>query len=374
MENSDRKDTSAPPLPVRASRPPIHQQQQQQQSLAAVHHTPSPGRAVRQVQGIETLRPAARENDYVDTRSLPVRKTASSKPKSGKGKTVDLDLLRTPVESCDNLKKADINSTEPPLPPRKNPPGGASICRSNKETPPPLLPRQSRSRLQTDNSMVTVPVVRTKSTPVTSPHHQQHTLPMRSNSHHLQPSVLIITDKPSLASTLRRTNAATGTTNINAAITKQPSSTKPLTTIIDKTTGLPTNSIICNNCGECRCASCTGDRPLPERWLCDGNCRCSADSVVDIASCMCLVKGLYNIRSNSTEDNHINSKSNRQERIHPCDCTPSGGCCARWSGLALLTACFPCLLCYLPMKAGVKCAEACYNSSCCRERGCQCER
>ncbi|KAJ8970637.1 hypothetical protein NQ314_001093 [Rhamnusium bicolor] len=52
-------------------------------------------------------------------------------------------------------------------------------------------------------------------------------------------------------------------------------------------------SIMCPECGRCRCESCQQPRPLPQKWVCNNSCLVSADSVIDYASCLCCVKGLF---------------------------------------------------------------------------------
>ena len=54
-----------------------------------------------------------------------------------------------------------------------------------------------------------------------------------------------------------------------------------------------TDSIICMRCGRCRCAACGTPKALPEVWLCDNCCLCSAESVLDTVSCMCCVKAAF---------------------------------------------------------------------------------
>ena len=53
------------------------------------------------------------------------------------------------------------------------------------------------------------------------------------------------------------------------------------------------DSIICVVCGRCRCNACATPKPLPQTWLCDNSCLCSASSVVDTVTCMCCVKGAW---------------------------------------------------------------------------------
>uniref|UniRef100_A0A8D0JW97 Protein sprouty homolog 2 n=1 Tax=Sus scrofa TaxID=9823 RepID=A0A8D0JW97_PIG len=46
----------------------------------------------------------------------------------------------------------------------------------------------------------------------------------------------------------------------------------------------------CEDCGKCKCKECTYPRPLPSDWICDKQCLCSAQNVIDYGTCVCCVK------------------------------------------------------------------------------------
>ena len=157
------------------------------------------------------------------------------------------------------------------------------------------------------------------------------------------------------------------------------------------------DSIICSECNRCRCQSCRTPRPLPSKWLCGDKCLCSADSCVDYVSCLCCVKGLFYHCGPPTEDDQDPSEERLHRHHHhsrsssrsssskeggggssktcadaPCSCAPGHNRLARWGCLASLSLVLPCLLCYWPLRGGVKVVEMCYQK--CTQHGCQCDQ
>lgn len=309
-----------------------------------------PGRPVR-IHAIGDLVPENKSNDYVDTTTITAAINAPKRPPKvatlKKGKDIEQQENVTnerrehlSLQICKQKSSVTTKGLKSPeLPPRNN-------------RAPPLPPRTVNHGLSRPQQ---------SSLQCNPPSERHRTKTTSSNNRKLQPSVLIITSEPSRFSSgfpsLRRQDKSTAK---NSVVTSQP---QPLTQTLDQS-GALNNTIICRQCGRCRCSHCTGDRQLPERWLCEGNCRCSADSVVDTLSCMCLVKSCFK----SCVDNPDG------QRIDPCLCNESPKCLARWTALAALSICLPCLCCYWPMQLGVSAATACYNSSCCRNRGCNCEQ
>ncbi|KAK5643633.1 hypothetical protein RI129_007478 [Pyrocoelia pectoralis] len=141
-------------------------------------------------------------------------------------------------------------------------------------------------------------------------------------------------------------------------VTKQPStatfSKEPL-----ECTSRP--SIMCPECGRCRCDSCQQPRPLPSRWMCDNHCFCSADTVIDYATCLCCVKGLFYHCSDA--DGGASCADD------PCGCSPEKRT-SRWSCLAALSCVLPCLWCYWPLQCCKRVVEACYARH--SRQGCRC--
>ena len=84
---------------------------------------------------------------------------------------------------------------------------------------------------------------------------------------------------------------------------------------------LSSPSIICGECGRCRCDACRSARPLPSTWLCDNGCLCSAETAVDTLSCMCCVKaGLYHCGEGLTRDTDTRDETWVDK---PCSCAPT---------------------------------------------------
>lgn len=122
-------------------------------------------------------------------------------------------------------------------------------------------------------------------------------------------------------------------------------------------------SIICRECGRCRCEACRQPRPMPSFWLCHNFCLCSAETCVDYGSCLCCVKGLmYHCASRDGDDDTCADD--------PCSCGPHRRL-GRWSCLALTSLALPCLCCYWPLRGLASGLEHCYSS--CDSRGCRCE-
>ena len=128
------------------------------------------------------------------------------------------------------------------------------------------------------------------------------------------------------------------------------------------------SSIICRECGRCRCESCRQPRPLPSRWLCNNKCFCSAGTSLDYASCLCCVKALFYHCSKDYELDHDDGSASCAD--DPCSCGPHR-LLARWGCLAALSFVLPCLWCYWPLKGCVGLCEKCYAGY--SNQGCRCE-
>jgi hypothetical protein len=124
------------------------------------------------------------------------------------------------------------------------------------------------------------------------------------------------------------------------------------------------DSIICRECGRCRCKACREPRRLPERYLCHKKCLCSPETVVDTLSGMCLVKALF---YHCGKDYAAEADSAFE---NPCSCSGEYAA-ARWGCMAAMTVLMPCLLCYLPMKGCSEAAEAVYARF--TTSGCRCD-
>ncbi|XP_069508570.1 protein sprouty homolog 4 [Ambystoma mexicanum] len=132
-----------------------------------------------------------------------------------------------------------------------------------------------------------------------------------------------------------------------------------------KSTGaleLDKHFLLCEACGKCKCKECTSPRTLPSCWLCNQECLCSAQALVNYSTCMCLVKGVFYHCANEDDEGSCAD--------HPCACSQSN-CCARWSFMGALSLVLPCLLCYLPATGCIKMSQKCYDKA--SRPGCRCK-
>lgn len=127
------------------------------------------------------------------------------------------------------------------------------------------------------------------------------------------------------------------------------------------------NSITCPQCNRCRCEECQKPRQLPSRWLCNNNCLCSAETIIDYASCLCCVKALF---FHCSEDHELNCESETIRCAEdPCSCVPYKRA-SRWGCLSVLSILLPCLCCYWPMRGCVSLCAKCYAKH--SRHGCRC--
>ena len=175
--------------------------------------------------------------------------------------------------------------------------------------------------------------------------------------------------------------ASAGTIAANTAapnaVTKQPVSftKEPANSLASRTYDPAGLSIMCNFCGRCRCESCREPPPLPSKWLCDNKCFCSAETILDYASCLCCVKGLFyhcvdgNGGGGGGGGGGGIGEASGSCADEPCSCTGNRRA-SRWACLGALTLVMPCLLCYWPFKGCVALCEVCYARH--AAQGCRC--
>lgn len=182
--------------------------------------------------------------------------------------------------------------------------------------------------------------------------HDRHMLnfPVHNNNKKVVRNRSVVTKQPSGASaTFKKDSASSGAASASAG----PSGSDAQTEC----------SIICRECGKCRCDACRQPRPMPSLWLCDNFCYCSVESCVDYASCLCCVKGLmYHCATRDGDDDTCADD--------PCSCGPHRRL-GRWACLGFTSLLLPCLCCYWPLKGVAAACESCYAR--CTTRGCRCE-
>ncbi|KAM7358034.1 sprouty signaling antagonist isoform 1-T2 [Cochliomyia hominivorax] len=130
------------------------------------------------------------------------------------------------------------------------------------------------------------------------------------------------------------------------------------------------NPITCPRCDRCRCEQCQSPRPLPQTWVCNKTCLCSAESIIDYASCLCCAKALF---YHCARDNDLDCDDSSGTPCvdNPCSCGPYKRT-QRWGWLGALSLVLPCLWCYWPMRGCVAMCEKCYGKF--ARRGCRCQQ
>ncbi|MBN3317690.1 SPY1 protein, partial [Atractosteus spatula] len=144
--------------------------------------------------------------------------------------------------------------------------------------------------------------------------------------------------------------------------TKLASSVHYANSLLPIKEGIAKHQFICEQCGKCKCGECTAPRTLPSCLACNRQCLCSAESMVEHGTCMCLVKGIFYHCSNDDEGDSCAD--------NPCSLSQSH-CCSRFLCMGLMSLLFPCLLCYPPAKGCVKMCQGCYDRV--KRPGCRCK-
>ncbi|XP_042548953.1 protein sprouty homolog 1 [Dipodomys spectabilis] len=125
---------------------------------------------------------------------------------------------------------------------------------------------------------------------------------------------------------------------------------------------LTQHKFICEQCGKCKCRDCTAPRTLPSCLACNRQCLCSAESMVEYGTCMCLVKGIFYHCSSDDEGDSYSD--------HPCSCSQSH-CRSRFLCIGAMSLFLPCLLCYPPAMGCLKLFRGCYDWL--HRPGCRCK-
>ncbi|KAJ1216925.1 hypothetical protein NDU88_004523 [Pleurodeles waltl] len=143
---------------------------------------------------------------------------------------------------------------------------------------------------------------------------------------------------------------------------------KPLSLVVDdlksayKEEDMTQHRFICEQCGKCKCGECTAPRALPSCLACNRQCLCSAETMVEYSTCMCLVKGAFYHCSNDDEGDSCAD--------NPCSCSQAH-CFSRYFCMGAMSLLLPCLLCYPPAKGCLKLCRACYDRV--NRPGCRCK-
>ena len=234
--------------------------------------------------------------------------------------------------------------------------------------PRPSIPTSTRTSPQFTREIITLDMVRGGPRPqneyVDSPH--LTVVKHKTNNNN------IVGENRDVSLYNHRTPGRGVSTTTTSTITTAPVFVQPAPTGLKKDFSAleepeHNDSIICSQCGECKCDSCTQPRELPSRWICNGKCHCSATTIVEYCTCLCCVKAVfYHCCKDYEQDLDVVSAD------APCACCSRPHCCKRWTCMALMSLCLPCLCCYWPLRCGVKMCTACYNR--CSGRGCRCRK
>lgn len=117
----------------------------------------------------------------------------------------------------------------------------------------------------------------------------------------------------------------------------------------------------CEDCGKCKCKECIYLRFLLLDWICDKQCFCLVQNVIDYGICVCCVKGFFYYCFNDDEDNCVDNS---------CFCSQFY-CCIRWSVMGVMFFFLFCLWCYFLVKGCFKLCQGCYDRV--NRFGCRCK-
>ncbi|XP_037933236.1 protein sprouty [Teleopsis dalmanni] len=177
-------------------------------------------------------------------------------------------------------------------------------------------------------------------------------------------------DLPALDELLDLHNIATGISTPQGMVSAVNGASPLGTPIIIGGDPASLNPITCPRCERCRCEQCQSPRPLPQTWVCNKTCLCSAESIIDYASCLCCAKALF---YHCARDNDMDCDDGSGTPCvdNPCSCGPYKRT-QRWGWLGALSLVLPCLWCYWPMRGCVTLCEKCYGRY--AGRGCRCQQ
>lgn len=194
-------------------------------------------------------------------------------------------------------------------------------------------------------------------------------LPNRTQSTLQRPNVLPITKQPSFRNmnTLSKKDAGL---HQQFSHCPQDSTVQNATNNNELTSaGDQASDIMCPQCNRCMCRECQQPRKLPSKWICKDNVYCSAETIIDYASCLCCVKAFF-YHCSQDHDHELDCENETIRCAEdPCSCVPYKRS-SRWGCLSVLSVLLPCLCCYWPMRGCVSLCAKCYDKH--RRHGCRC--
>ncbi|GAB0089991.1 Protein sprouty [Sergentomyia squamirostris] len=382
MDRKNGGDPLAPPRPPKST-PRVHRPRAPEPMMSA----PLIGSAQHQAAAPLPPRQTVAAVPPPPLRPLPAPAVTAAAPT-----TAPLAPLQSSITF--SRRRPPVTASPSPVSGTTFPPALSAHLIGGATEPPPAVslttPRPENERLT--NEYVDTPFRGngTTTVPHITPAARQHSTPtaiesplLAAQRHHTNATPVTHSPGAKLSPVFLPANATVRTATprpaaLPAVITKQPVSfTKELPSAalhedvdIHPSNGDSLNSITCPQCNRCRCEECQRPRQLPSRWVCDKTCLCSAETVIDYASCLCCVKALYYHCSKDHEmDNGEGDSISCAD--DPCSCLPHRRP-TRWGCLAALSLVLPCLWCYWPMRGCVAACAKCYARH--ARHGCRCPR
>lgn len=190
---------------------------------------------------------------------------------------------------------------------------------------------------------------------------------LRSNVNRSNPNEYV--DEPVLAIHARSEGkpSSSSSSSTPTSESKPPSKENAEGTVSSDDSSQCKESIFCPRCRRCRCIKCRQSRRLPAIRCGQTRLQCLPEEVVDCCSGIWCATAAYRRCSDDFPESELDSTSPSSSEAL---CALSGhSCCRRWTVLAALSPCLPCLCLYWPLRWLLSACSSCYN---CRRRGCHC--
>lgn len=232
-----------------------------------------------------------------------------------------------------------------------------------KTSPSPLLQLPVRlshaTRLEASNSAPTTNRTRVQSKPNPNDYVEDPSTPIRTRK---EAHPISSSDSKPISRTESNESKSSDTDALRETTTHR-------TTIGPDVERSCKDSIFCPRCKLCRCTKCAEPRPLPG-ILCCRSRHCLPEDLVVCLSCLwCPVTAYVGCTGFSSDESELEGRS-RYEQFCSCGSPPSRACCRRWTCLASMAPCLPCLCLYWPLRWTLAACSACYNY---KRPGCRCD-
>lgn len=180
-----------------------------------------------------------------------------------------------------------------------------------------------------------------------------------------------------------------GSTLTHKAAKQRASSPPPSPHLLSSSSQPCVSTIVCSECGKCRCDACTKPRTLPQATLCEGRVTCSADAVIEMCTCVTAARYIFyyslgcDANEESLPEGDVTGYDDEDQGYYdavavrdgvarqPCACSGQPYCCQRWTCLLSGALICPCLCLYWPLTGCSRLVECLHDR--CRRRGCRCK-